>query len=383
MKKSGKDADLGKRKDSEIAAELDAHMEKKRKEDGLPELKVGKSKEISADELLQADQFCPSALPFSLSWEGFHQLKEFYHLTDMETTTILLAMIGPKEAGRKYWSQYKVPLDMFNENGVLQVPKDPTPPQVAPADASKLDKNMANKLQLALPAAPLAKRKHSDVEEAETDSTATTAALEGAPVNVNKKVKNPDAKWKQFAVPVRPPPEDLDVNSSTSSEEEPPPRKLPASTEELEMQIEEDEPGVTAPTDPVTLMDQARFAEKIGLGFFRFQFLCDLKCLEISFHKASSPTGIQRFEILVWICNIFLLGIPSSCFLKTFFGGWPGRSLLSGLAKLWHWRQKRSASKPQGPRNSLVLTMVALRILPSSSKFFLCILFLTLGGSVF
>ena len=229
--------------------EVPAHVQKRRKQDELPELNRGESKEISVEELLEADQFCPSALPFSLSWEGFHQLKGFYHLTDVETTTILLAMIGPKEAGRKYWSQYKVPLEMFNENGVLLTPKDPAPlKDEAWIYTSKVDKNLENKLQLALPA----KRKVGDEE---TSSTATSAA----------------DPFRRFAASCGL------ADESTSSDDEVPPDHDPfaglASAPDIEMQISEDENENAAVAEvhgkqPVTLVDQARFTLKVGFGFF-------------------------------------------------------------------------------------------------------------------
>lgn len=34
----------------------------------------------------------------------------------------MLAMVGPREAGRKYWSRFKVPLELF-EDGVLRILK--------------------------------------------------------------------------------------------------------------------------------------------------------------------------------------------------------------------------------------------------------------------
>ena len=250
-KKSEKQmADLGKRKDFEIAAELDEYAEKKRKSDGVPDLRRGKSKEISVEELLEADQFSPSALPFTLSWEGYQQLKDFYHLTDSETTTILLAMVGPKEAGRKYWSQYKIPFEIFNENGVLQVPKSNAVEPRTPI----LDKNQQNKL--ALPATA-AKRKTEDVE---TSSTGTTTAVEN---------EMTEPKWKRFCAP---PPEALfrpDAEESESSEEETLPGDLGLSGFE-EMEIDEE----SEPVPPATWTDQASFTARIVLGF-----LCASVCL--------------------------------------------------------------------------------------------------------
>ena len=43
--------------------------------------------EKTVADLVEADGFNPSALPFSLGWEKYEGLKSFYQLTDEETTT--------------------------------------------------------------------------------------------------------------------------------------------------------------------------------------------------------------------------------------------------------------------------------------------------------
>ncbi len=100
-------------------------------------LKRGKSSmEITVDDLLDADNFNPSELPFQLSWSNFEKLKKFYSLKDEETTTILLAMVGPSEEGKSYWSKFKVPLEMFDSKGVFMVSQ--------PKAADTKGKNAAN-----------------------------------------------------------------------------------------------------------------------------------------------------------------------------------------------------------------------------------------------
>ncbi len=163
-------------------------------------------KEITSDELLAADGFNPCELPFTLGWENYDKLKAFYNLKDDETTTILLAMVGPSEEGRKFWSKFKVPFEMFDGN-VLKVPKS------APADNSKnvaghekfspVDKNVAN--MTALPAAVSATgKKRSSLDE--TSSTAIPRLLWSNVANVlafmvmRRLKKNPQKKNRHLDV---------------------------------------------------------------------------------------------------------------------------------------------------------------------------------------
>lgn len=81
-------------------------------------------KEITADDLIQADAFDPKALPFQLKWDNFDRLKAFYALTDAETTSIMLAMVGPNESGREYWGKFKVPHHLFDADGVFRMPNN-------------------------------------------------------------------------------------------------------------------------------------------------------------------------------------------------------------------------------------------------------------------
>ena len=59
--------------------------------------------------MFDAENFNPTALPFCLGWENFGKLKDFYKMSDAETTSILLAMCGPSPDGKIYWSKYKLP----------------------------------------------------------------------------------------------------------------------------------------------------------------------------------------------------------------------------------------------------------------------------------
>lgn len=59
--------------------------------------------------MFDAENFNPTALPFCLSWENFGKFKDFYKMSDAETTSILLAMVGPSSDGKILWSKYKLP----------------------------------------------------------------------------------------------------------------------------------------------------------------------------------------------------------------------------------------------------------------------------------
>ncbi len=72
-------------------------------------LERGKSKILTEADMEKAEQFSPSALPFSLGWNNFQKLKDFYELDDHETTSILLAMVGPTPEGKALWSKFKAP----------------------------------------------------------------------------------------------------------------------------------------------------------------------------------------------------------------------------------------------------------------------------------
>lgn len=71
-------------------------------------LQRGKSKVISMEELIAAGEFDPSNLPFQLTWKNFNKLKAHLQLTEQETTSILLAMVGPSPEGKAFWQKYKV-----------------------------------------------------------------------------------------------------------------------------------------------------------------------------------------------------------------------------------------------------------------------------------
>ncbi|CAK9083364.1 Uncharacterized protein SCF082_LOCUS39572 [Durusdinium trenchii] len=71
-------------------------------------LQRGKSKVISMEELIAAGEFDPSNLPFQLTWKNFNKLKAHLQLTEQETTSILLATVGPSPEGKAFWQKYKV-----------------------------------------------------------------------------------------------------------------------------------------------------------------------------------------------------------------------------------------------------------------------------------
>lgn len=76
-----------------------------------PQKKVAKvSPNVVTDaDMEKAERFNPSSLPFSLGWHNFNKLKQFYDLDNHETTSILLAMVGPTPEGQAIWSKYKAP----------------------------------------------------------------------------------------------------------------------------------------------------------------------------------------------------------------------------------------------------------------------------------
>ena len=90
--------------------------------------------------MLSAEQFNPTALPFSLSWANFDKLQKFYSMSEAETTSILLAMVGPNAEGKRYWSKFRVPKEYFTEGMVGETEEDdeeeeedePPPKKVAP-----------------------------------------------------------------------------------------------------------------------------------------------------------------------------------------------------------------------------------------------------------
>lgn len=76
-----------------------------------PQKKVAKvSPNVVTDaDMEKAERFNPSSLPFSLGWHNFNKLKQYYDLDNHETTSILLAMVGPTPEGQAIWSKYKAP----------------------------------------------------------------------------------------------------------------------------------------------------------------------------------------------------------------------------------------------------------------------------------
>lgn len=73
------------------------------------------SKSLSKKDMLKAENFNPSELPFCLSWANFGKLQKFYSMTEAETTSILLAMVGPSAEGKSYWSKFRAPKKYFAE----------------------------------------------------------------------------------------------------------------------------------------------------------------------------------------------------------------------------------------------------------------------------
>jgi len=96
------------------AKEAVAEPSKKSRKADKEDAKISKGKssdnlQLSEKTMFDAENFNPTALPFCLGWENFGKLKDFYKMSDAETTSILLAMCGPSPDGKIYWSKYKLP----------------------------------------------------------------------------------------------------------------------------------------------------------------------------------------------------------------------------------------------------------------------------------
>lgn len=48
----------------------------------------------------------PALPPFELCWGNFKEVMKYYHLTEQDTTKLLLEVVGPDPRGSSFWSQY-------------------------------------------------------------------------------------------------------------------------------------------------------------------------------------------------------------------------------------------------------------------------------------
>ena len=78
--------------------------------------------EITEMDLMEADGFDPSDLPFQLKWCNFDKFRAMFKLTEQEACTILLAMVGPTVEGEKIWCKFEFPKHLFSESGVFEKP---------------------------------------------------------------------------------------------------------------------------------------------------------------------------------------------------------------------------------------------------------------------
>lgn len=114
-------------------------------EDKRVKLARGKSKILTAKDMDKAEEFDPSHLPFQVTWQNFKKLQEHYKLSEAETTSILLAMVGPSPGAEKYWSKYRVPKKYASGNEIgsdeadqSEDPTDTMPePDTVPANPAK------------------------------------------------------------------------------------------------------------------------------------------------------------------------------------------------------------------------------------------------------
>ena len=102
-----------------------------------------KSKILTAKDMDKAEEFDPSHLPFQVTWKNFKKLQDHYKLSEAETTSILLAMVGPSPGAEKYWSKYRVPKKYASGNEIgsdeaeSEDPMDTQEPDTAPAPPAK------------------------------------------------------------------------------------------------------------------------------------------------------------------------------------------------------------------------------------------------------
>lgn len=89
-------------------------------EDKSVKLARGKSKILTAKDMDKAEEFDPSHLPFQVTWKNFKKLQDHYKLSEAETTSILLAMVGPSPGAEKYWSKYRVPKKYASGNEISE-----------------------------------------------------------------------------------------------------------------------------------------------------------------------------------------------------------------------------------------------------------------------
>ena len=310
-------------------------------------LKRGKTQEITPEDLLAADGFNPTALPFVLSWQNYDKLKNFYQLQDDECTTILLAMVGPCESGRQFWSRFKVPLEMFDEKNVLKTPQN--------SEMQKpVDKNAQNEMQKPfdtnaqnleeLP--PVHEGKGKKRLPDDTESTCTTEALNAQKEDEEKpkrprKVQNPDELDDSAEDPEGEESEGIISDSS----DEPPPRQVPRQPTEQDVAVE---------TPPVTYLwihygsficMWSVFCSLFLSCAFRnhvHEFLVHEKCFASLRHRRPLPS--------VHIVPSTLIHLDSQCFVfasmiwdlaeLSIFLAWPFLRCARGLWKLWIWHRQ-------------------------------------------
>lgn len=103
---------------------------------------------ISELEVMDAEAYNPSLLPFQLKWENFEKLKKFHDFTEQETCTLLLAMVGASPEGKHIWGKFDVPKKLFPE-AYLEIQEmirlEKAAPAAAPAAAVRGGSSLAVK----------------------------------------------------------------------------------------------------------------------------------------------------------------------------------------------------------------------------------------------
>ena len=177
------------------AKEAVAEPSKKSRKADKEDAKISKGKssdnlQLSEKTMFDAENFNPTALPFCLGWENFGKLKDFYKMSDAETTSILLAMCGPSPDGKIYWSKYKLPKQYQDVVDGQSKSDDQNPEDLSnkkrksgeQSEKSKADDDKKRKLDEAKAAAKLAQeeelRKLAEKQLAEKKAAAAKLAQE-------------------------------------------------------------------------------------------------------------------------------------------------------------------------------------------------------------
>eukprot|EP00435_Cladocopium_sp_Y103_P060623 s220_g22.t1 len=166
----------------------------------VPEPKPKKERKPSlAKKIKQVEKhFDPSNLPFELSWANFGLLKSHFDLKDDETTSILVAVLGPCEEGKRYWEQFKIPKSLFDKPAPDFTEAADEEDAAVSKDASKepVNKEPVDKKQPVTPKQPTSKDSKASVNLKEKVKDPSNLKVKEPrhlkePNNLNKPTKEP------------------------------------------------------------------------------------------------------------------------------------------------------------------------------------------------